>query len=77
MTTSFAHFVRGRFAQSALANPAGFLLAIVCAAGVPWSFGLAWLGRRRAVYSVSEVLLWIIGAITVLALVQWLVRLVF
>ncbi|MCA9194161.1 MAG: DUF2752 domain-containing protein [Planctomycetales bacterium] len=34
MTTSWSHFVRGQFASSISANPAGFLLAIIALACV-------------------------------------------
>ena len=47
MTTSFAHFVRGQWLGSWSANPGGLLLALLCAALIPW---LAWVvatGRFR------------------------------
>jgi len=75
MTTSFAHFVRGHFVRSAQANAAGFLLAAVCAAGIPLMARLAVTGRQVDVSSVSEVLMWIVGAVTVVSLIQWFFRL--
>ena len=40
MTTSFSHFVRGQWLGSWSANPGGLLLALLCAALIPW---LAWI----------------------------------
>jgi hypothetical protein len=37
MTTSFTHFVRGRWRQAAEANTSGFLLALFALAFLPWS----------------------------------------
>lgn len=75
MTTSFAHFVRGQFVKSAQANPAGLLLAIVCAVNIPWAGVMAITGKYRSGYPISELFLWTVGPITVVALVQWIVRL--
>ncbi len=44
-TTSFSHFVRGQFAESARANPAGLGLALLCAIQVPWAGISCWQGR--------------------------------
>ena len=35
-TTSFALFIRGRWPEALHANAAGFLLALICAAMIPW-----------------------------------------
>jgi hypothetical protein len=77
MTTSFAHFVRGQFLEAAQANAAGFLLAVCCVALIPWSYKIALTGRYRSVYSPSEVLLWILLAVTLAALIHWGIRMVF
>jgi hypothetical protein len=37
MTTSFAHFVRGRWRESAEANTSGFLMAVMSLCFLPWS----------------------------------------
>lgn len=75
MTTSFAHFVRGQFLQSAQANLAGLMLAIVCVVNIPWSGAIAFTGTYRSNYPVSELFLWTVGPITVVAVIQWLFRL--
>lgn len=77
MTTSFAHFVRGQLWKSAQANVAGLWLAACCAAQIPWSLKLAITGRHGFVFSVSEILLWVLLSVTLLALIQWGLRLLF
>lgn len=37
MTTSFAHFVRGQWRESAAANASGFLMAVMSLCFLPWS----------------------------------------
>lgn len=75
-TTCFALFVRGRWWQAVSANAATFVLACVCAGLIPWSLVCAVRGRlwgiRRLVPSLSVLLL----ALTAVALVNWIVRLV-
>jgi hypothetical protein len=75
MTTSFAHFVRGQFFEAAKANTAGLLLAACCVVQIPWSYKIALTGRYRSVNSFSEILLWILLAITLAALIPWGIKL--
>jgi hypothetical protein len=77
MTTSFAHFVRGQFLRSAQANPAGLWLAVCCAVQIPWSFKIAITGRYRSLYSVSEILVWVLLSLTLVASIHWGIRLLF
>jgi hypothetical protein len=77
MTTSFAHFVRGQFLQAAQANAAGLLLAVFCAVQIPWSLTIAITGRYGFVYSLSEILLWVLLTVTLAGLIQWAIRLLF
>lgn len=75
MTTSFAHFVRGQWPSSLRANTAGFFLALTCAVQIPW--GLASV-RRGRLYFVSHPEYWALGtlvSLSVLSLLQWLMRL--
>jgi hypothetical protein len=73
-TTSFAHFVRGEWASSARSNPAAFLLAIACAAAIPWSWYGVIRGHLWRVHEPGTVCLRLLLAFCVLALVQWAVR---
>ena len=45
MTTSFANITKGHWKEAARANFAGLLLAIICAALVPW----CWLSASTGV----------------------------
>ena len=75
MTTSFSHFVRGRFTASAEANFAGFCLAVVCAAQVPWAWISIRTGRWWRIARPDAVLFWLILGLTALCLAEWIVRL--
>lgn len=77
MTTSFAHFVRGQFLESAQTNAAGLLLAVCCVVQVPWSYKIALTGRYRSVHSPAEILLGILLASTLAALIHWGIKLLF
>ncbi len=77
MTTSFAHFVRGQFLQSAQTNAAGLLLAICCAVQIPWSFKTAITGRHGFVHPLSEILVWFLISLLSVGLIQWGFRLWF
>ena len=75
LTTSFAHFVRGQFGGSISANPAGFALALLCAATIPWCW--VSIARRRlwGVTNPRSLAVPIIGGFLLISLTQWLVRL--
>ena len=81
MTTSFAHFTRGQWADSWRANAGGFLLAVLCAAQLPWvawaaatgrPWGLGGEGRAARPEWWAVAGLSLVGAVT---LVDWAVRL--
>ncbi len=75
MTTCFAHFVRGEFAEAARANTAGVVLAAVCALLIPWCLWSAHFGRLWMVSDPVNSA----GAISIslsgLAVLLWVVRL--
>jgi len=75
MTTSFSNFIRGRFITSAEANPAGFLLAAVCAVGIPWCWLSVWTGRFWRMSSPDAWLMGILFALCCVSVLQWMVRL--
>jgi hypothetical protein len=73
MTTCFSHFIRGEFVEAARANPAGILLASLCALMIPWSLisavrGSTWLVQEPLI--LLTVLITLIGGI---AFFSWLV----
>lgn len=75
MTTSFSHFVQGEFVQAARANFAGLVLAVVCAAQIPW----CWISvRQRRLWKVSRPetgLIWLLAVLCAAGFLQWAVRL--
>ncbi|MCY2965112.1 MAG: DUF2752 domain-containing protein [Planctomycetota bacterium] len=75
MTTSFAHFTRGQLLPAMRANLAGVLLAIVCAAAIPWCLWSAWQGRMWRVEEPSQSLMWLLLALMGAALLEWGLRL--
>ena len=76
MTTSFAHIVRGDFAQALRANAGGVVLALVCAAQIPWCWCSAARGRLLWVSDPSATLLWLLLAVGSVCVVNWLILLV-
>jgi hypothetical protein len=75
MTTSFAHFTRGRFVEAAGANSAGLLLALGSALGVPWCWASALCGRLLMVVRPDSTLFWTLLIVSGACLLDWLVRL--
>lgn len=75
MTTSFAHFVRGAWVDSARANPAGPMMASVCVLLIPWCWVSAALGRWWLWRRPGELLLGIVVSIFSVAVVQWVAKL--
>ena len=74
MTTSWAHFMRGQWAESLAANPGGFLLALYSLTLSSISGVVLWRGRLpdwplQCGFAVALV------AIAAVAVVQWLLRL--
>ena len=76
MTTSFAHFVRGNFAMSVRANVGGALLALCCAAQIPWCWWSAWRGRLWYVTDPARSLLIMVSSVAAVAILNWILRLI-
>jgi hypothetical protein len=74
LTTSISHFVRGEFVGSIRANLAGFVLALACAVQCPWALHAAWTGRPWGVRHPDALAVWTLGVVTLLAMAQWVVR---
>lgn len=75
MTTSFSHFTRGQFVQSIDSNPAGFLLAVMCAVQIPWSWWSIYRGCLWQVWNPSAMAVWMMAAFCAASVLQWTVRL--
>jgi hypothetical protein len=75
MTTSFANFTRGRFADAARANIAGLLLAVVSLVMIPWCWAGAYRGRLWGVDQPDMALLWLLLVLAGVCLLQWGTRL--
>lgn len=74
-TTSFACFVRGQWLAAVRANAAAFSGALVCAWFVPWSLFSSFQGRLIRVQHPVQTLLWLLLSLSLIALLQWGVRL--
>jgi Protein of unknown function (DUF2752) len=74
MTTSFACLMRGQLEGAFRANPAGLLLGLVCAALVPWCWLSVFYARTCWVQSPGLAAIVLFGSISIVAVVQWLVR---
>ena len=74
MTTAWAHVVRGQVVGAFRANAGGALLAILALLAIPWLLISAvrgrWLGRTPN----AIVLAWILGAVVVVTLIDWGIR---
>ena len=77
MTTSFSHFVRGQIRQSAKANTAGLVLALVCVVMIPWSWISVYHKRLWLVSNPETGLLWLMCGLITIALTEWFFRLTF
>jgi hypothetical protein len=77
MTTAFAWSVRGRLDRAWRANPAGSLLALACAALIPWLLSCAALGRPWGARSLEGPLITLLVAIVAFGLAAWTIRLLF
>jgi hypothetical protein len=74
-TTSFAHFVRGHWPAAVRCNTAAFLLALTCAAMIPWSWYSAWRGRLWQVEQPATAFLWLLIVLCSISIAQWIMRL--
>ncbi len=77
MTTSFTHFMRGDIIESARANVAGLLLAIVCLVQIPWCWLSVYYGCYWRVSNPETVLVWLLLVIGGVSALQWIFRLCF
>lgn len=77
MTTSFSHFVRGQIRQSAEANTAGLVLALVCVVMIPWSWISVYRKRLWLVSNPETGLLWLMCGLVTITLTEWVFRLTF
>ena len=74
MTTSFAHFVRGEILPAARASASGLLIALVCAAQLPWIALSVVRGRLVGVRRPDRVALAVVLPIGLACLAEWLFR---
>ena len=74
MTTSFAHLTRGHFAKAIEANVGGTLLALVCAAQIPWCWWSAGCGRLVGVSHPTKSLLVLLLTVVGVSAASWLYR---
>ncbi|MCH9654993.1 MAG: DUF2752 domain-containing protein [Planctomycetes bacterium] len=77
MTTSFSHFVRGQIRQSAQANTAGLVLALVCVVMIPWSWISVYRKQLWLVSNPETCLLWLLCGLITITLIEWVFRLTF
>lgn len=74
MTTSWAHFMRGQWAESVAANPGGFLLALYSLAFGLISGSVACRGAMPGT-SLQRWLAAMLVLVAAVAVIQWLLRL--
>lgn len=74
-TTAFAHFVRGEWPSAIRANAAAFVLALVCAAMIPWCALSTAQKRLIGITNLERTLLIGIVTMTLLFALQWGVNL--
>lgn len=75
MTTSFSHFVRGQWLQSVRSSTAAFVLALTCAAMIPWCVISILKKHLWKVTRPDISLLWLMGLLYFVAAVEWVARL--
>lgn len=74
MTTSFAHFTRGHLARAAESNAGGAVLALACAAQIPWCWWSAVRGRLVGVSQPTKSLLGLVIVVVGVSVGDWLLR---
>ena len=75
MTTSFAHFTRGHVAQAVEANAGGAMLALVCAAQIPWCWWSACRGRLVGISHPTKSLSVLVVAVAGVSALNWMYHL--
>lgn len=73
-TTAFAHFVRGQWPSAVRANAAAFVLALVCAALIPWFWASAASGRAIGIVNPERTVLVFVITMSGLFALQWAVN---
>lgn len=71
-TTSFAHFVRGRFGESLRSNPAALFLAMGMTVAIPWLTFSSVCGRLLGVHEPLKWTAILACVLVVIALIHWL-----
>lgn len=74
MTTSFSHFVRGSWIQSARCSLTGFLLASMSAGGLLWCWLSLWAKRLCFVTRPDRAALFVLAVIYVVGFAEWFSR---
>jgi hypothetical protein len=74
MTTSFAHLMRGHLVEAVRSNVGGTVLALACAAQVPWCWWSAFSGRLVGVSHPTKSLLALLSLVIAISAVDWLYR---
>ena len=75
MTTSFSNLMHGNVLQAFRANVGGVVLALVCAIQIPWCWWSAFRGRLAGVTDPARSLAWLLTAIAIVCIVNWVLRL--
>lgn len=76
-TTCFSHFVRGQWVSAIRSNVSAFLLALVCAAMIPWGIYGVVRGRLWKVEQPATAFMWLLLTLCGVSLTQWVIRLLF
>jgi hypothetical protein len=76
MTTSFSHFTRGHFAQAVETNAGGAVLALVCAAQIPWCWWSASRGRLVGVSQPTKSLSALVAVVVGVSVANWLFQII-
>lgn len=77
MTTSFSHYVRGNWVESAKANWAGLFLAIVCTLMIPWCWISVFQSRLWKIKNPDTAFLILLLSICGLSMIRWVWIMIF
>ena len=75
MTTAWAHLVRGRLLEGALANTGGVLLGLAAIGSVIGLSATALIGRRPRWFPSIDTAAWLLTGIVAITLFDWAIRL--
>jgi len=76
MTTSFAYFTRGNLVKSFQSNPAGLVLATLCAILLPWGVASLWTRRTVGIDHPAEAFVAVGISLMTVCLLNWCVMIV-